>query len=92
MRSLARSGLAYLTHIFGCAWYYLAASSHSETTWLSSYDDGSGATADVWVCYLYAVYWALTTLTTIGCGAPAVVASSLPPHDACMLNNMACRL
>ena len=39
-----------------------------ETTWLTSYDDGSGVTAETSVQYLYSVYWALTTLTTVGYG------------------------
>jgi len=66
--------LCYLTHIIGCAWYWLAASTAASSpdgeaiTWLTSYDDGAGVDASTWVHYLYAVYWALTTLTTIGYG------------------------
>ena len=37
-------------------------------TWVSSYDDGSGLDADPLTQYLYSVYWALTTLTTVGYG------------------------
>ena len=35
------------------------------TTWVSSYDDGSAIDAPPATQYLYAVYWALTTLTTV---------------------------
>jgi len=37
-------------------------------TWLTTYDGGSGVHAGVWVQYLYSIYWALTTLTTVGYG------------------------
>ena len=37
-------------------------------TWIEAYDHGSGVTSTVWVQYLYSVYWALTTLTTVGYG------------------------
>ena len=37
-------------------------------TWLTEYDNGSGVDAHAFVQYLYAVYWALTTLTTVGYG------------------------
>ena len=37
-------------------------------TWVSSYDDGFGLDAPPNVQYLYSVYWALTTLTTVGYG------------------------
>lgn len=45
-----------------------AAGDAEPVTWLSVYDGGSGVAADVWVQYLYSVYWALTTLTTVGYG------------------------
>ena len=38
------------------------------TTWVSTYDDGSALDADAGTQYLYSVYWALTTLTTVGYG------------------------
>ena len=37
-------------------------------TWVSMYDGGSGLDAPPHVQYLYSVYWALTTLTTVGYG------------------------
>ena len=41
---------------------------YALSTWLRRYDNGSGVDADVWTQYLYSVYWALTTLTTVGYG------------------------
>ena len=38
------------------------------TTWLTAYDFGSGVEAGVWPQYLYSIYWALMTLTTVGYG------------------------
>ena len=37
-------------------------------TWVTTYDDGAAFEGEVSVQYLYSVYWALTTLTTVGYG------------------------
>ena len=37
-------GLLYLMHILGCFWFYVAVESGEESTWLASYDGGSGLT------------------------------------------------
>jgi len=37
-------------------------------TWLTEYDGGSGFSAPTDIQYIYSVYWALTTLTTVGYG------------------------
>ena len=63
--------LLFLAHMLGCFWFYVAAYVGIDmeiTTWVSSYDDGRGVDAPPDVQYLYAVYWALTTLTTVGYG------------------------
>ena len=63
--------LLFLAHILGCFWFYMAALVGIDpeiTTWVSVYDDGSAIDATSEVQYLYAVYWALTTLTTVGYG------------------------
>ena len=39
-----------------------------DTSWLHEYDGGSGLDAPTDIQYLYSVYWALTTLTTVGYG------------------------
>ena len=62
-------GMLYLTHILGCAWFWLAdTNSEDPDTWLTVYDHSSGVDAGVWVQYLYSFYWSLMTLTTIGYG------------------------
>lgn len=61
-------GLIYLMHILGCFWFFVATNAGYTTTWLSEYDNGSGLSAPVDVQYLYAIYWALMTLTTVGYG------------------------
>jgi len=63
--------LLFLAHMLGCFWFYCAALvgiNDETTTWVSSYDDGSAMDADASTQYLYSVYWALTTLTTVGYG------------------------
>jgi len=60
--------LVYLMHILGCFWFFTGTGSSDEVNWLTEYDDGTGVDADTSVQYLYSVYWALTTLTTVGYG------------------------
>lgn len=64
--------LLFLSHILACFWFYIAAlMGEDETipTWVSHYDHGSGLTETAPVQYLYSMYWALTTLTTVSAGA-----------------------
>jgi len=63
--------LLFLAHMLGCFWFYMAVLvgiDHEITTWVSVYDDGSAVDAPASTQYLYAMYWALTTLTTVGYG------------------------
>ncbi len=69
--------MVFLAHMLGCFWFYTAVLSaptmehfvSGETvTWVSSYNDGQGLDATPDVQYLYSLYWALTTLTTVGYG------------------------
>lgn len=61
-------GLLYLMHILGCGWFFVATNSGYKDTWLSNYDGGSGIDAPIDIQYLYSIYWALMTLTTVGYG------------------------
>jgi len=63
--------LIFLAHILGCFWFYIASLTgidHETVTWVSAYDDGSAIDAPPQKQYLYSLYWALTTLTTVGYG------------------------
>ena len=66
------SRLMFIVHILGCFWFYVAwtvmeAGSHPNT-WVQVYNDGSAVDGPVSEQYLFSIYWALTTLTTIGYG------------------------
>jgi len=66
--------ILYLMHILGCFWFFVATNSGYEgtleagDTWLARYDGGSGLTAPLETQYLFSIYWALMTLTTVGYG------------------------
>ena len=63
--------LIYLAHVLACFWFYIADIAGLDEdipTWVSAYDHGSGIRAPPEVQYLYSLYWALTTLTTVGYG------------------------
>jgi CRP-like cAMP-binding protein len=63
--------MLFLAHMLGCFWFYTAAMVGIDpeiTTWVQSYDDGSALDGPPSTQYLYSVYWALTTLTTVGYG------------------------
>jgi len=63
--------LVFMVHILGCFWFYVAAQAAdagAATTWVREYDGGSAEYGDVSQQYLFSVYWALTTLTTVGYG------------------------
>ena len=60
--------LLFLMHLLGCFWFYIAIAGEQEVTWISEYDGGSGLDKPINIQYLYSIYWALTTLTTVGYG------------------------
>jgi hypothetical protein len=60
--------IVFIAHILGCLWHSVAFFGHSldDVTWLS---DRKLCTSDFWTeRYLYSVYFALTTMTTVGYG------------------------
>ena len=62
------------THLLvGCFFYYVADSSRDsyDETWVDSYGDAASVAAgDKMRLYLHSMYWALTTLTTVGALQP----------------------
>ena len=63
--------LLYLAHLLGCFWFYVASLQGLDpdiVTWVSTYDDGSALYGPSSTQYLFSLYWALTTLTTVGYG------------------------
>jgi len=63
--------MCFLAHMLGCFWFYVAAWQGLDpdiVTWVQAYDDGRGLEVGPGTQYLLAVYWALTTLTTVGYG------------------------
>ena len=59
--------LLFIAHVYACIWHYISFSQSAETdlTWLTvkGLED-----ADWKVRYVYACYWALTTMVTVGYG------------------------
>ena len=71
--------ICFLAHGLGCFWYgvhlvvasgYVDGGEAALTTWAYTYDNGRPATSEtpLQIRYLYAVYWSVTTLTTVGYG------------------------
>lgn len=62
--------MAFIAHLLACCWFWVGThpSSPEEATWVSTYDGGAALEGEVSEQYLFAIYWALTTLTTVGYG------------------------
>lgn len=54
-------------HFLGCGWYAVWLATDTQTGWLNGYDDAVAAD-DFYSRYLYSLYWAMTTMTTVGYG------------------------
>jgi len=57
--------LGFVGHIFGCFWSYVSIESNSDETWWSVLDI---AEEDLYSRYIASLYWAFTTMTTVGYG------------------------
>jgi len=64
--------LLFIVHLLGCFWFYVAwcaVEAGENASWILAYEEGAAYdTSEVSTQYLYSVYWALTTLTTVGYG------------------------
>ena len=62
--------LIIIAHMMGCGWFLTTWVSPDDSNWVVQYDDTllDGPTHRV---YFLSVYWALTTLTTVGYGGHA---------------------
>ena len=63
--------MTFLAHTLGCFWYAIGAwqagdGSSGTATWITSYGGEDERTAGEY--YIWSIYWALTTLTTVGYG------------------------
>ena len=68
--------LLYCAHLLGCGWFYTTwFPTEDGRTWLLRYD-AEAADREVSYKYMLSVYWALTTLTTVGYGDVIAVSNT----------------
>ena len=62
--------MVFVAHILACGWYFVGLFSEDarQMSWVTAYDDGTVFDGPLAKQYLYSMYWALTTLTTVGYG------------------------
>jgi hypothetical protein len=63
--------LLFLSHMLGCFFYYTASMTREtyEANWVDAYGDHDSVVEEEKMrLYLHSLYWALTTLTTVGYG------------------------
>ena len=60
--------MSFIAHLQACSWFYVGSFTvdpELHETWVRTYDEGSAVDAPLSKQYLYCIYWALTTLTTV---------------------------
>ncbi|XP_050283173.1 potassium channel AKT1-like [Quercus robur] len=56
-------------HCSGCFFYLLASRyGNPKKTWIGTSTDSNFLEQELWISYVMAIYWAITTLTTVGYG------------------------
>ncbi|MED6221750.1 hypothetical protein PIB30_057764 [Stylosanthes scabra] len=59
----------FAVHFAGCMYFWLAFHHKTpENTWLGHKELPDFKHRSVWLCYIYSMYWSITTLTTVGYG------------------------
>lgn len=66
----------FVAHLLACGWFYVASSQTMTdepmpgdgSSWIADYDGGSALYGPIGRQYLFSLYWAFTTLTTVGYG------------------------
>jgi CRP-like cAMP-binding protein len=70
-------GIVFMAHLVGCAWFAIAFYADAETTvtWAAVRFNDDGDTSDDWktnfdtsLLYTNSIYWAVTTMATVGYG------------------------
>ncbi|CAM9187432.1 unnamed protein product [Discosporangium mesarthrocarpum] len=57
--------MMYIAHILGCMWHWIATSKENQLSWVSEFGVDE---ENVSVRYVASIYWAFTTMTTVGYG------------------------
>jgi hypothetical protein len=62
--------LFFITHILGCIWIHIGRNTDPDVNWIvvSEKDYANVHPTDNINMYIIAVYWVVTTLTTVGYG------------------------
>lgn len=59
--------LVLLSHFIGCFWIFIGRTFNEKGSWLDAQDVDTGD-VNMWELYLMALYFSMTTITTVGYG------------------------